>query len=233
MLRRATHTLAISCAAALALTGCSRDDSAPAQGTPSSSSDSPPRPSSSAARPPAPPDSPLAALIRRCAAEEPDPSADCGSGLQRLAKQEALLEVGGIRHKATHVYFCEELTRRGRERDPWRCESELTHADDTLHTTEHDHPLVALGAGERIRLVTEAGHPPAGLIKVGVGGALDLHADGYVAARRLTVDRGASLTATEIPAGRRTLLFALFRHDDRWVRKHVWVVRQPAADAGR
>jgi hypothetical protein len=174
----------------------------------------------------------LERLIASCAKQEPVAGAECDAPLQRLARKQVLLAVGEGRHEATHVYLCESLTRRGRERDPWRCASGLTHADDTLHTVEFDHQVIAIGAGEHLRLVDERGYPPKGLIKVGAGGALDLHADGYVAARRLTIDRGASLSAAEMSTGRRVLLFALFRHGERWVRKHVWVVRQPSPDAG-
>lgn len=168
----------------------------------------------------------LGALLVRCAEQEGSRSAECDEPLQRLAKKLTLLEVGAVAHPATHVYFCQDLSREGRERDPWRCASAVTQADDTLHTTEFPHEVVELPVAVQLRLVDGRRTAATKLIKVGVGPALELHSGGYVAARRLDVAAQGGLSIADIPESKHVLLFALYRHDAHWVRKHVWVVRR-------
>ena len=164
-------------------------------------------------------------MLERCATSEGARPAECDEPLQTFAKKMTLLEVGTTRHRATHVYFCRELTRKGRERDPWRCQSAVTEADDTLHTTEGEFDPIELSAPAALRLFEPRPGPASGLIKAGFGPALELHADGYVAARRLTAAEDGTLALPNAPPNRTLLLFALYRHDERWVRKHVWVLR--------
>ena len=217
--------------ALLCLTGCSRPDSSR---QPEGNTAGPNATARAAAATASEPTrtSDLNDVLRRCAEREGASAKECDEPLQRLAAPLVQLDIAGSRHEATHVYFCRQLERQDRERDPWRCASSATHADDTLHTVEFDHHLVDLPAGTKARLVAADGRGPDDLIKAGAGPALQMHVDGYAAARRLNVTADGAIPVAEIPTGPRCLLFALYRHDATWVRKHVWVVQQRAADAG-
>lgn len=138
--------------------------------------------------------------------------------IQRLAKEQLRLELDGVARPATHVYVCRELSGP----NGWRCVSGVTHADDTIHTTEFDHE-VASARSNKARFVDSSGKSVADLFKVGAGEPGRMHGQGYAHVSVLGVDGEGRFDA---PLSKEPwLVFAVVRGTEGWFRKYVWVVR--------
>ena len=124
------------------------------------------------------------------------------------------LEVDGVAHLATHVFFCRTLSGP----KSWRCM--LTASDDTIHTTEFPYESIATFAREAKSL------DPSGaaveLLKVGAGEPGRMHRTGYGSAVMLDVKAGGTIV---LPTRKEPwLVFAIARGPEGWLRKYVWVL---------